>query len=708
MARAKPQEIQVGDLYEAQRGLDLVSSLQETFAPRDRLYRELDEIIYLKRKPYVPKNYRKTTVSVRSPMALHMVNSVTAALSVNSPVVGYDPIGLGDEPVENAQLRQAFFAASWRRQEEEAGRQTFRRFMHSLVGKGAAVVKTMERTKTAWASYDKYLKSLTNEMKDPKGPYAGWSTNEKDKYYDLSSEEFKRGQAYPIVSTDIPPESFYYVQGEGGFSTCVEVKMVPFYSTLVKYKAAMGADGSVVSAAVGQPESEWGRVMRGEQMLKLVEIWDWDTVSYILQGPGNIGFSDKHTNKTPTGQLVRVFRHGYGNKDTKTLRGPYFHTFGITTSSRDPALEGLSILFGYLDLFPLLDSLMTIQSNSAFMTGFAAYKRKLPPQSIISSAAVMDDTDGVDGLQQERIGEAEPLIPGEIYPYDLEPINQPRSGADLGAMVGLVRSMLEMALPTAATGQISGDTTGYALNQAQHLASLAWDPIVKGAEACWSARTSFESWLIENRINETVSVWGDSADRRIGKKQVSKAEAGWLTIGPKDLHGIHRYKVELKPETPSNEVIEIRKHQQLIAMRAETPAMMRAALGFDPLEVEKGWMLEDIKNDPHVQEVFKQRVWQALGTIDKRNLGGVTPPAGPPSGAAQQPIQIPQGAMVPGMTQAPSIALQGGPAPGAAPTAAPSPQQAQLHPGQPPGTVSGQPGGVRNLPGAHQPVPGLG
>src|SRR4029453_3564614 len=132
--------------------LELAEDLQEQFSDRDELYRDIDSVLFGELPVEIPEAYRKTAIEVRSPIALHIANTVTAALSVNPMSVVFKPIGFGDVYQENSPLGDQFFEASWKRQEQEAKRQLLRLFLWSLAVKGEAVLKTVERTKTAWGA----------------------------------------------------------------------------------------------------------------------------------------------------------------------------------------------------------------------------------------------------------------------------------------------------------------------------------------------------------------------------------------------------------------------------------------------------------------------------------------------------------------------------------------------------------------------------
>lgn len=656
MAKSNTTEAEEAKAADA---LELVRDLQQTFTERNDLYAYIDRVLYLDEPVFIPEKYRSSTVEVRTPLALHTVNTVSAALSVNPPEVQFDPVSIGDVGMENSTRREHFFDASWEQQQQEAGRRIFRPFMYSLVGKGEAVMKTLERRKRAWAQYDTELPKLTERLKaEYGGDHAAY-----DRAYDTQTEQLKRGLLLPYTTQDVPPENFYYIRGEQGFSTCVERKFVPYYETLQKYEYGLDSQGRICEAAASLPETEWSKVMgrHKARTLELIEVWTCKDVRYLLLGPGD-------SLEKRGGKLVHTVKHGYGDPDTQTLRGPYFHCLGITTSSRNVATMGVSIIFGFLRLYGLLNSLLTMQQQAAFRYAFTAYKRRQQP-----GYGMPDNVYALAPGPDQGSEQIVDVQPGDILPWDIDPIELGHAGVDLDKAIGLVRELLELALPQVVQG-VMADSSGYAISQAAHLARLIWDPIVDNAEMCLAQRVGFESWLIQNQVKENVYVFGDlpGTGRRV-------APRGVFSIGPDDLNGVHRYRVRLEPETPSNEVIKLRAIAEAMQLRVMGPYQAITELGRNPDEVEKEWLVYDVKHSPEVQQVLMQRTFEKLGIVDQQTHGEDLaryggPPPGTPPGAAlggvgevpmpgqNMPLQPPVPAM--NGAQTPPPMGQQGPGPG--------------------------------------------
>src|SRR5881394_2212898 len=330
--------------------LDLANSLRSEFKRRDALYAFIDLVLYQETEISVPDAYRKTALEIHSPMAPHIANTVAAALTTNPLTIQFRPIAFGDVAQGNATLREHFFEASWKRQEQESNRQLLRLFMYALATKGEAVMKTVPRCASVWAEYDDEAQRIRDEL----AAQREYDQDARDRLYDRETEELKLRLPYPIASTDIPPSTFYYSKNEDGFTACVEVKQVPYLEALARFGSGLDRSGNVVGPADWQDfdpramqlaRQDYGRIMSGTRMLTMVEAWDYDTCNVILSGPGQ---SSSGSGKLTGGTLVKSWHHGFGSPNTKSLHGPYFHALGITTDSRLPHRAGQGVLYAFL------------------------------------------------------------------------------------------------------------------------------------------------------------------------------------------------------------------------------------------------------------------------------------------------------------------------------------------------------------------------
>jgi hypothetical protein len=363
------------------------------------------------------------------------------------------------------------------------------------------------------------------------------------------------------------------------------------------------------------------------------------------------------------------------------------------TSSREPHKAHLSVLFAYLHLFPLLNALLTMQSQAAFAFSYPAYRRTTPP------AYNLTDTP-FGGSAAEIAEQREKIVPGAIFPHDIAPMDQPHTSIDLDKAIQFVKAMIDMALPDTVQGAVTGEMAGYTLNQAAHMASLVWGPIVDNVEDALSDRTGWESYLIDTHIGEPVYVWGHVPQLRRPPGQPRDTKAGWMSVGPKELDGVHLYDVTLEPATINNDELELRILRQELDMRLLSPNEAVRRRGRNPVEVEREWLLYELKQDPEIRNNLKQRIFGQLGTLERQEMQAIGP-EGQPGGAPPVEVSgLPPGAQ-PGVSQGLPTTGFVPPAGSTAPAAVPPPMSAP----QPPGLAPGQPAGARPVPPAHQPLP---
>ncbi len=590
--------------------LELVRQLQDDFRERNDIYERIDQVMYMRHAVKVPPRYQATALEARAPLALKAVNPITAGLSVNAPSVMREPTGQYHSDYQNATLLEHFFEASWYRQQREANRRLFRIFMHHVVSHGMGVMKTVERSKRAWGGYYTYSQKLRTQLDKADGSY-----DEKRRSFDKQTEDYKTNEdraPYPIATTVIHPGNFYYVKTDDGFTVNVEVSEVPYYDALERFGASFSKSYGIVPQAIGLPREEWGQVMGKRTTLKLIEVWKWDTCDYYLCGPAaSSGDGMRGAAK------VKTIKHGYGNSVTRSLRGPYFAADGITTSSGNLATQGISVIFGFLQLFPLYDSLMTAAGQGAFQWGwpFLGWEQeaKFPDTREMGLSPT--------GVNAPEIDSTLAVEPGDVLPAGMKFIDPPRLGMDLMAFLGLVRELTSLVFPDAAAGQVSGDPSGYLYAQAGYRASLEWDPIVDNVEDALGARTSFEAWLIGEKVKERVYAYGELPPRTPFSRQ---RNSGQIAVGPDDFKGNYRLNVRLDPKTPSNDVIATRTLAEKLRLEIITPADAIEVSGGNADEVEFGWLLYKAKHDPRVQSKILDKAIALADIKERQEMQGAS------------------------------------------------------------------------------------
>ena len=182
-----------------------------------------------------------------------------------------------------------------------------------------------------------------------------------------------------------------------------------------------------------------------------------------------------------------------------------------------------------------------MQGQAAYMTAYPAFKKTTPPGVVPGLAAMPYGNDG------RETAKASTVEPGKLFPFDVSPIDQPRVGADADKLVGSIREMLELALPSVIQGVVAQRSVRLCTESGGVPGAAGLGSDCQQCSGHSGDRVGFESWLIERRIGEKVYAWGEIEAKK-GKKTIGgMSKAAWLGVGPDDLKGVHRYEARLDP-----------------------------------------------------------------------------------------------------------------------------------------------------------------
>lgn len=576
---------------------NMLRDVQSLYRRRDALYEKIRGIRFLEEKVKVPEAYASMAVESKSPFPHEIISKITAALSVNPARVTFDPVTHGEAGIKNATTRKRWAEGARERMERDANRRHLRMVIDSAVTYGMGVMKSVYRP-DAWRDYNKFVKDTDSKLDIEYGTRFDIGDSrlvERERKFDSSTEEYKRGAPFPIQTTDVHPMDYYRWIGEEGITHDFEWKTVPYLS-MQKYGLAPSKNNDLAlvrDADLGRPMHDWSSFFQGKR-LHMVEHWTKDYCEYLLVTAGldGNGKSVLDANALSRATIARRIKNPYPHS-------PYFPTFGVSTSDNEPAYEGVSVLFGVLHLFPLLDSLLTMKSGNAYLTAWASFKEAPTPLANNILAAPFG-TDGIEDTEEQTIE------PGHIYKADINPIQLPEMGKDMSEMIGVILNMMDRVLPPITQGlSVGGDASGVGVNQLITAARLAWDPIVDNLEFMLAAQTGFWWQIVEDRIGERVYV--EEPTRRGSKGAQSR---GWVGLAPEDINGKYRCIVKLDPVLPTNKILELRYHVEMTKAGFETEAMATEELGNNPDEVEEGKLIEELKRDPAIRAELRRRTLQ--------------------------------------------------------------------------------------------------
>ena len=455
----------------------LKDELQSEFGERDSLMRQLRTLRFMDRAVDVPEAYQATTKEVRTPIAFEQLQRVVATLTVNYPVMSVPPLGAGDEEQRESTKKEKWLNAALKRMEQEAERPVFRMFVDNLVADGLGVVKLVYKP-DHWSGYP--------EQTDFEEDAAAFNE---------ATDRFKKSAKFPFAWRDVDPLTFYPVLGEAGLEACVEVSEKSKRLLTQRYDLVEDESGKLVAAKGKMGPSGRRKALQMDGNAEVVEYWDRSHFVVLVDG---------HT--------VNTGEHGYG-------RVPYFVAYGEQSASRDPKHAGMSAIYAIRWLVPLLDSLLTMKQNAAFLYAY--------PTPYIRSPLGTPFEGGEDGRPQTvewTPGKMIPLYPGEEPGF----VQWRGSPPDLDEMIAHVRQLIDragLASVMYGTGPGAG-SSGYMVNQLMNAARVKYDPIVKNAEAMLERMAGFVLELVEKKIGEEVFVWAGTG-----------IEDGWTGLSGDDIRG---------------------------------------------------------------------------------------------------------------------------------------------------------------------------
>ena len=159
--------------------------------------------------------------------------------------------------------------------------------------KGEGILKTVERCKTAWGDYDGEVEGAREAARKTS---TRTTRTRRTGVYHSKTEEYKLSLPYPITTTDVPPETFYYTQErERADAAWWRSRICRIRRRWKGSGRGWTASGNVVDPktwsgldprAAGLARAEWAHVMRGtSKTIRCIEAWDHQVQVILLQGP---------------------------------------------------------------------------------------------------------------------------------------------------------------------------------------------------------------------------------------------------------------------------------------------------------------------------------------------------------------------------------------------------------------------------------------
>jgi hypothetical protein len=396
---------------------------------------------------------------------------------------------------------------------------------------------------------------------------------ESDHDYNRRIEAWKRGKPIPISWQWVDPLNVFPTWDETGLAHILEVDqrdlatLSPERWNIVDnppelYELAR-ADGSDASSG----------------LVTFQQLWTRDTLTYAVNG-----------------EVVHHQKHRYG-------RPPYVYAFGISPSTTDRSLRGLSVLYPLRHLLPYLDRLLSQKA-----TAVRIWCWPTPVMRIRSNQALLSQLTNGQVNVESGIPRTVEITPGQtVTLYEDEEITfltWQGNGPDADEMVQLVMGMVQKAgLSDVMYGQASSDDSGYLVNQLIAAARMKLKPIIAHAETAAEHVVQVLWDIVEGQIKQPLYAY-----TREG------AGGGWIALDPKDLNGYRQVRVQVNPLLPTDTYA--RSSQAINEVRAGLRSRQSAMemIGIEqPDEMERQILWDQFKQAQPIQQIIIQEIAKRYG-----------------------------------------------------------------------------------------------
>jgi len=303
---------------------ELVRQRKGDYNIRDKLIKGLRRQRFMRNKLYLPKAYQELVGknAPRAPLSYRLVQTGIGAIAKVPPK--FYAVARLDSDKAVAERAQTWCSLMMPALSRATRRPLFWKMMDSLIGDGGAVVKCL---RLPWSGFPVQ------------------ATGEDGKVYAKRVQDFlKKKPTQPFVARVVDLATFYPPLSEWGGGEVVEHGVRPTRPTL----ESLRLHGSSISTLARLPDEQpypVGQVPGFGTTIEVSEVWNDEVCALVLGGT-----------------KVMAFENIYG-------RVPYEWSPGITTSSYDPALEGVSLTFGLQYLQPWIDTMLAIIAAWSILGG---------------------------------------------------------------------------------------------------------------------------------------------------------------------------------------------------------------------------------------------------------------------------------------------------------------------------------------------------
>ena len=573
---------------------DLLGALSMDYAERNRRIDVIRTVRRMENKlvdsngmSLVPERYRKIPFDVHLPLVRDTHQRISASLTANYIKWIIPPWSNKPDAVRASGKREQVINAAFPRMEQEAGRPIFRRIVASTISTGWGVSQLTYKP-DHWANWPRRKK-----VEDP------------EEYFDRI-DEFKMGRRLPFMWRHIPTETFYPILAEGRISRALVCREVPIYDVASEFNMDVETIEAVKRGSMGTAVLPEG-TKRNFSTIKVIEYWDDKNVSYVL-GDGK------------SSQIVDEWEHGYG-------RVPFFISMADQGEEDDPTFLSESPLWPVAMLQPLIEALVSIKMNIAYIYGYPTPVIETPPEAQVGVR--IDEDTGEPAPIDWELGDIVTLGRGQKVTF---PLQQASTGPDIDDLISFLLSMTDRAsLPALARGEgVGSDWSGYLMAQLNAAIKGRLQESVNSIEASFAEMGEFFQYLIECKLKSPMIV--DSGPT-----------GGVISIAPKDIRKYYKTQCRLNADIPQNMALIADTALKLMKGKLWTRRRSMESVGVDDVTAEaEEILLDELLEYPEVKQLSIQLAGKEIVEALQAEAGQQPPPAPgagvvPPGGGPMPP-----------------------------------------------------------------------
>ena len=584
-----PTETYIKELYEDRKA---------TYSKLHDEMRECEQLRFREHNVEIPEGYKTSTQLVKTSIAEDVTLRVVSTLTTELPVINAPPASDKITDKQNASTKEHWGLGALLRMQQEAQRPVLRMGIDGACTKGMGIWKLQDREKLAWGGMRKRRRQ-------------GESAESADDYTEYT-KNYRKSAPFPFHWTDVDALTYLPLRGTFGLQEVLEVTdrpVTPTAQQLGVKRVDIGNDWGWEKLKKGEAYPE-GQSPTGEKKT-CIEHTTKDYITYMLDGK----IAEQVPNRF---KLI-----------------PYYEFDALSSSSRKPEHAHQSILGPFKHLIPVLDRLLTMKTNWAYLAAWPFMVKEPTGIENMSDLPADDDSDGKDYEMVMK-------IPTGAILKGLKFMEPPRTGEDLNQMIEVLRMMIDRSgLASVMYGAGSSGSSGYMVSQLMTAAQLVYRPILSNAEMALERMLSDMWRIIDNVFKTEVYTLG------LGETINSYS---WISLGPRQINGYYTVNVKIKPVLPLDEIAKgdaLQRwtgRQKLISWET---GLEKFGIQAPEKEIEKV-RVEGLLDDPRINDTLATDAAQEAGLI-KETPPVETSPA-PPMLPPQMvpPIFGPNGEMIGG------------------------------------------------------------